>query len=320
MNRTTLRPGRSKAFVAFAAAAALAVSFAVSPAAAGTSSQASWTDGCDTGAFSSVNSLATGASLARGGPGLREPSLNETLAEVAAQRGRGVNFQETVPTWVHVVHHADGTGNVSNQAINAQIQVLNMTFGGFEGGYPTGFSFQLAGVTRTPNTAWYLAGPSTSSERAMKRALRQGGDNTLNIYLTTAGIYLGWAYYPNQTEKNGTAYLDGIVVDWESMLGTSPTYAGRYDQGETATHEAGHWLNLAHTFDGGCNHWGDHVDDTPPMLVPTSGCPGGKDTCREPGLDPIHNYMDYSYDSCYTEFTRGQTLRAQDAWLRYRAN
>ena len=319
MNRTTLRPGRSKLFVAFVAAAALAVSFAVSPAVAGTSSQASWTDGCDTGAFSSVNSLATGASLARGGPGLREPSLNETLTEVAAQRGRGVNFQTTVPTYVHVVHHADGTGNVSNQAINDQIQVLNMTFGGFEGGYPTGFSFELAGITRTPNTAWYLAGQSTSSERAMKRALRQGGDNALNIYLTTADLYLGWAYYPSQTDHRGSAYLDGIVVDWESMLGTSPRYAGRYDQGETATHEAGHWLNLAHTFQGGCNHWGDRVDDTPPMLVPTSGCPAGKDTCREPGLDPIHNYMDYSYDACYTEFTAGQALRMQDAWLEWRA-
>ena len=320
MNRMTLRPGRSKLFVAFAAAAALAVSFAVSPAAAGTSGQASWTDGCDTGAFSSVNSLATGASLARGGPGLREPSLNETLTEVAAQRGRGVNFQENVPTWVHVVHHADGTGNVSNQAINDQIQVLNMTFGGFEGGYPTGFSFLLAGVTRTPNTAWYLAGPSTSSERAMKRALRQGGDETLNIYLTTAGVYLGWAYYPNQTEHKGSAYLDGIVVDWESMVGTSTRYAGAYDQGETATHEAGHWLNLAHTFEGGCNNWGDHVDDTPPMLVPTNGCPAGKDTCSEPGLDPIHNYMDYSYDACYTEFTAGQTARMQDAWAFWRAS
>jgi hypothetical protein len=319
MNRTTLRPGRSKLFVAFVAAAALAVSFAVSPAVAGTSSQASWTDGCDTGAFSSVNSLATGASLARGGPGLREPSLNETLTEVAPQGGRGVNFQTTVPTYVHVVHHADGTGNVSNQAINDQIQVLNMTFGGFEGGYPTGFSFELAGITRTPNTAWYLAGPSTSSERAMKRALRQGGDNALNIYLTTADLYLGWAYYPSQTDHRGSAYLDGIVVDWESMLGTSPRYAGRYDQGETATHEAGHWLNLAHTFQGGCNHWGDRVDDTPPMLVPTSGCPAGKDTCREPGLDPIHNYMDYSYDACYTEFTAGQALRMQDAWLEWRA-
>ena len=106
-----------------------------------------------------------------------------------------------------------------------------MTFGGFEGGYRTGFRFQLAGVTRTANTTWYLAGPSTSGERAMKRALKAGGDNALNIYLTTAGVYLGWAYYPNQTEKNGSAYLDGIVVDWESMLGTSTTYAGQLRPG-----------------------------------------------------------------------------------------
>jgi hypothetical protein len=29
--------------------------------------------------------------------------------------------------------------------------------------------------------------------------------------------------------------------------------------------------------------------------------------------------MDYSYDSCYFEFTADQALRAQDAWLYYRA-
>ena len=176
----------------------------------------------------------------------------------------------------------------------------------------TGFSFQLAGITRTDNADWHYANPG-GAEHRMKRALHRGGDDTLNIYLTTAGVYLGWAYLPSVTEQ-GNSYLDGIVVDWESMLGTSDRYAGRYDKGETATHEAGHWLNLEHTFFHGCNGEGDFVDDTPYEVDADVGCPAGKDTCTAPGLDPIHNYMDYSYDTCYTEFTAGQAERMQDAW------
>ena len=307
-----------RALLTVIAVAALGAAFLVSPASAGQGATLASSSTCDSSVFSSVDWLTSGLT-ARGAQGAREPSLNQTIESPARQPGRGQTFRVSVPTYVHVISLPDGTGNVSMQAIRDQIRVLNVTFRGGEGGFNTGFSFDLAGVTRTVNEEWYNAGPSTSGERAMKRALRQGGNDALNIYLTTAGIYLGWAYYPNQVNKNGSAYLDGIVVDWESMLGTSSRYAGRYDQGETATHEAGHWLNLAHTFNGGCNNWGDYVEDTPPMLVPTNGCPAGKDTCSEPGLDPIHNYMDYSYDSCYTEFTAGQAARMQDAWLFYRA-
>jgi hypothetical protein len=299
--------------------AALVAAFGVSPAVGGTTStvQASWA--CDTAGFSSLTSLAA-SSTARGAVGVREPDLGQLTANVPADRRRtrpNTNFRVSVPTWVHVV--SDGAiGNVSNAAINDQIQVLNRTFAGQEGGYRTGFSFQLAGITRTNNADWHYANPG-GAEHRMKRALHRGGDDTLNIYLTTAGIYLGWAYLPSVTEK-GNSYLDGIVVDWESMLGTSNRYAGRYDQGETATHEVGHWLNLEHTFFHGCNGEGDFVDDTPYMSVPTNGCPAGKDTCSQPGLDPIHNYMDYSYDTCYTEFTAGQAQRMQDAWAFWRAS
>ena len=44
-----------------------------------------------------------------------------------------------------------------------------------------------------------------------------------------------------------------------------------------------------------------------------------RDTCEAPGLDPVHNFMDYSYDACYEEFTPGQNARQQDAWLFFRA-
>jgi hypothetical protein len=152
-----------------------------------------------------------------------------------------------------------------------------------------------------------------------RNAPHENPSHTLNVYYTTAGPYLGCAYLPSIVNQNGQAYLEGVVIDWESMVHTSTRYEGQDDLGKTLTHETGHWVNLEHTFYGGCNHWGDYVEDTPPELTPTRGCPAGKDTCSDPGLDPIHNYMDYSYDSCYFEFTAGQTLREQDAWLYYRA-
>jgi len=142
--------------------------------------------------------------------------------------------------------------------------------------------------------------PGTSEERAAKRALHRGGSDALNLYTAEGGGFLGWAYFPKGATNDGRSYIDGIVVASGSLPGGS---IPRFNLGFTATHETGHWLGLYHTFQNGCAASGDRIEDTPRQRFPTSGCPAGEDSCPEPGLDPIHNYMDYSDDPCYTEFT-----------------
>ena len=124
----------------------------------------------------------------------------------------------------------------------------------------------------------------------------------------------GVATFPWDYAKNGD--IDGIRVHYASLPGGA---IANYDRGETATHEVGHWFGLYHTFQGGCTATNDEVADTPAQASPTSGCPEGQDTCPAPGTDPIHNYMDYSYDTCYTEFTLGQSTRAGQMWTAYRS-
>ena len=247
---------------------------------------------------------------------VREPALNETAGEVpdSAKGYGGPGFHATVPVWFHII--TDGTtGAVSRDTIVAQMRAHNAAFAGAFDGTNTGFKFTLAGVDRTNNARWFNAGPGTSAERDMKRALRVGGADTLNVYTTSGAGFLGWAYFPSSYQKHPV--LDGIVMDFRSMPGGP--YGSDFSLGFTLTHEAGHWLGLFHTFQDGCTGKGDRVDDTPYERTPTSGCPEGKDTCAKPGLDPIHNYLDYSFDSCYTQFTPGQSARMQRQYLHFRA-
>jgi hypothetical protein len=263
--------------------------------------------------------VAPGVAGARGQDGRSELDTGSPAEVPANAAGKGgKSFSVTIPVYFHVITPDGVIGNVSDAKVMEQVRVMADGYSGALGGVNTGFKFKLVSIDHTVNADWFYITPGGQDEFKMKRTLRQGGANALNIYSNTAGAYLGWAYFPSSYKSQ--PWIDGLIIDWESMPHTSTKYAGKYDLGYTATHESGHWFGLYHTFQGGCNAKGDYVDDTPAEGTPTSGCPVGKDTCPDPGLDPIHNFMDYSYDSCYTEFTAGQAQRMQDQYLYYRAN
>ena len=207
-------------------------------------------------------------------------------------------------------------GNVSAESIRKQIRVMNASYGGRTGGANTGFTFELDLVTRTTSAKWFTL-TGSAKELEMKTALKVGGPETLNIYSANLGSgLLGYAYLAQDADEVGV--LDGVVIHYRSMPGV-PNAFTNYGRGDTATHEVGHWLDLLHTFEGGCKGEGDRVDDTAPEASPATGCPEGRDTCAGGGLDPITNFMDYSFDSCMFRFAAGQAERAQHGWAAFRA-
>ncbi len=204
-----------------------------------------------------------------------------------------------IPTAFHIVRHNDGSHDVADTQIYDQLDVLNAAFA------PYGYQFTVESIDRTDNTAWSTHDYGSPEEAAMKNALAVNPTCTLNFYTCDlGGGLLGYATFPDMYPESSN--MHGVVCLEESLPGGS---AVPFNLGDTGTHEVGHWVGLYHTFQGGCSAPGDDVADTPYEASGASGCPVGRDTCPDPGLDPIENFMDYSNDTCMVEFTAGQGAR-----------
>jgi len=240
--------------------------------------------------------------------------VSNELARFA--RGNKVpNAPTEIKVHVHVINKGKGlpNGDLPDSQIADQIATLNQAYGGAQ----MPLHFTLASTDRTTNASWFTVGFGSAEETAMKKALHVGGPDELNLYFANLGDgLLGWATFPWDYTK--APVMDGVVVLYTSVPGGT---SAPFDLGHTATHEVGHWLGLWHTFQGGCNAAGNEVSDTPAEKSPAFGCPTNRDTCRGasfPGVDPIHNYMDYTDDSCMTEFSAGQVERVKTSWASYR--
>jgi len=236
-----------------------------------------------------------------------ENHRNQRLKDVKALVSGG-----TINVYFHVITNTTGFGAVPTSQINAQIDVLNAAYA------KGNWKFVLKGTDTTANNDWFVTQPGKPSEKQMKEALRKGTAQDLNLYSANiGGGLLGWATFPK--DYTSAPEMDGVVMLYTSTPGGTALH---YNEGDTGTHEVGHWMGLYHTFQGGCRGigGGDGVADTPAEKEANYGCPGVVDSCPDqPGSDPTDNFMDYVYDSCMITFTQGQFDRITQEFSAYRA-
>jgi len=124
-------------------------------------------------------------------------------------------------------------------------------------------------------------------------------DGLLKVLICKDYSWLGYSTLPVVPDSERICIITPGTLPGGSITG--------YNEGKTLTHAMGRYLGLYYTFQHqDCGSTGDEVDDTNPEEYPNWGC-SFRETCGS--SDPIHNFMDYSEDSCMCTFTEGQTQR-----------
>jgi plastocyanin len=233
-----------------------------------------------------------------------------------------------IPVVFHVIHY-NGPENISDDQVLSAVSVMNRDFRKLnedvsdvidpfiELANDVEIEFRLA--QRDPNGDCHIGINRILSQLTydgggeVKDLIQWPRNSYLNIWVVeNAAGAAGYSLYPSSVNGNQGAGNDGIVVahDYTGNIGTSNNYRSR-----TLTHEAGHWMNLRHTW-GNSNNPGeadncdndDNVDDTP-LTSGWTSCNVNGETCGS--LDNVQNYMEYSY--CGRMFSTGQGNRMRTA-------
>lgn len=192
--------------------------------------------------------------------------------------------------------------------------------------------YDASGITNYDANGCVNNGSSTNNVTQVKAASFWDNTKYYNIWVVKkingsngAGTQ-GYAQFPGGGGYNAS---DGTVILGNAM-GYDPGGTAGYqlksytNLNTTLIHEIGHAFSLYHTFEGdnngsscpangNCNTDGDRVCDIPPHIRSNSDCPADNTAngC-EPGSvagDFIHNFMDYSNESCTVLFSAGQATR-----------
>ncbi|MDY8134849.1 M43 family zinc metalloprotease [Aquimarina sp. 2201CG5-10] len=232
-----------------------------------------------------------------------------------------------IPVVFHVYGEVQHGKTVTYEKIKTAIDVLNKDFNGLNDDWNTidpvfngrkatlSIRFALAKIDPngvTTNGVVFHPVASGMGNYNSPIVARDGWDNYkyMNVYIT------GDLYGDGVSNNSGVAWYPNTTMSNQDIARV--VYNGQYLHGNTdkefasvLTHEFGHWLNLIHTFEGGCNDPnGDYVSDTPKEDTNSGddGCRVGASDCGN--LINYENYMGYdSTRGCAKMYTRGQIDR-----------
>ncbi len=213
----------------------------------------------------------------------------------------------------------DSNGKIDEKTFRDQILVLNECF------KYSRIHFVLNRIVESVNEIWFNWDPihRSNDERDMKNRLGAHHEEGLNFYtvnsysLDDESMIIGKATFPRDYYRSDNPQQDGIVVAYNTLPGLNDLFKGK-----NAVHEVGHWMGLYHTFQGGCNQYGDLVPDTVAHKRWNTGSADRitdpNNACNPSEKPPIRNYMNYTDDSVRNEFTEQQIRRMRYQLLSYR--
>ncbi|OFX31465.1 MAG: hypothetical protein A2X08_17025 [Bacteroidetes bacterium GWA2_32_17] len=231
----------------------------------------------------------------------------------------------TIPVVFHIVLSPTEHAGFLDSRCTENIGTLNTDFAGLSthsmGDFPASLKancdiqFCLATISPTGAATTGIErvdynGPEwTAGDNGVKQSSGGGLDawdptSYLNIWVCNlTGSLLGYGTYPTVLDN-----FYGLVIDF-TATGTTGALPP-FDLGGTASHEIGHCFYLEHIWgDLGACSVDDGINDTPIQESSTSGNPTPPllDACQtaSPGI-MFMNYMDYSDDIAYANFTPDQ--------------
>ena len=227
-----------------------------------------------------------------------------------------------IPTFVHVIKgtHRGERVPAGPKRVRRAISILNNAMAGNQSNAsrPARYRFILKDIDYTKRDGWHHAFFNGPRDQRMKRALHRGNQRTLNLYINGGGPrdqpVLGWSRFPWQ--YSGTPRLDHVSVNFAALPGgrargynRATPWCTRPDTGSVCSTPS----------KVGAEAKGDIVADTPAEGEPSYYCQTRRDTCKaDTREDPVHNFMDYSWDWCMNQFTPGQVDRMDVAYEKWR--